>query len=240
MSGDPALELVRCAAAVGAAIDAVLDPLAALGRTAARHLPAPGRRSSTADDLAFLRPSIHALLREGPAGLHGAGVVAQPSHPADAAIHLEWWEREGGLLRPRPSNLDLHDERFSDHPRSPWFTVPRDEGRGVIDGPYVDLHGDGLYVMTFVLPVDVDGAFAGVVAGDVAVNTFARPIVPVLRRLGGAAVVTAEGRVVVATTPEWAVGALVGDTPPPGSHMERIAVSTPVAQWRVLRSVRDV
>ncbi|MFD5552551.1 cache domain-containing protein [Streptomyces sp. NPDC127068] len=137
--------------------------------------------------------------------------------------------RRGGPLLP---DLDPDSDHYYDYTGLRWFTVPRDQRRPTVCGPYVDLHGSDSYVFTFALPLTVAGEFFGVVAGDVLVSTLARLLVPPLLQLGGEAAVTnEEGRVIATTTPSLAVGALAA-TPPAGGRRSGLRVAG--AEWNVL------
>ena len=74
-------------------------------------------------------------------------------------------------------------------------------------GPYVDLHGTDLYVLTFARPLVVDGTFVGVVGADMPMSGFEQLAMAALKQPGCDAVaITGEGRVLATNTPVWAVG----------------------------------
>ncbi|MGW4912799.1 cache domain-containing protein [Streptomyces sp. NPDC004270] len=220
-------------------MESVFSALAVLEAEARERLSAVGRKGGHpgTSDLAAVRPTIQNLLREQSDRFNGTGVVMAPDALADAAFHLEWWQRTGDQnSRPLRLNLDPRSESFYDYTLKPWFVIPRDEGHGTVMGPYVDLHCAGLYILTFTRPLTVHGEFVGVVGADVPVAAFEQIVIPSLKHLGGdAVVVTSEGRVLAANTPVWAVGEMARDLLGHEAGVERAAVRTPEVDWSVIR-----
>jgi len=239
MTSTPTTGIVQCSDSVQEAVESVFSALAVLEDAARARLSAAGRRgwSLGTGDLATLRPTIQTLLREQGERFNGTGVVMAPDALADAAFHLEWWQRSGEQgPRPLRLNLDPRSESFYDYTLKPWFVIPRDEGHGTVMGPYVDLHCAGLYILTFTRPLTVDGEFVGVVGADVPVAAFEQIVVPSLKHLGGEAVViTDEGRVLAANTPTWAVGEIARELLGRTAGIERAAVRAPQVDWSVIR-----
>jgi hypothetical protein len=239
MTSTPATGIVQCSESIRDAVETVFSALAVLETEARERLSAArlkGRRPE-ASDLAAVRPTIQALLRGQGERFNGTGVVMAPDALADAAFHLEWWQRTGDQgSRPLRLNLDPRSESFYDYTLKPWFVIPRTEGHGTVMGPYVDLHCAGLYILTFTRPLTVHGEFVGVVGADVPVAAFEQIVVPSLKHLGGeAVVVTSEGRVLAANTPTWAVGEMARELLGHGAGVEREAVRAPEVDWSVIR-----
>ncbi|MEV7976887.1 cache domain-containing protein [Streptomyces sp. NPDC086519] len=239
MTSTPSTGIVQCSRSVREAVDAVFSALDVLEAEARTRLSSGGRRGRHpgTNDLAALRPTLKALLRERGEMFNGTGVVMAPDALDDAAFHLEWWQRTGeGDPRPLRLNLDPRSESFYDYTVKPWFVIPRDEGHGTVMGPYVDLHCAGLYILTFTRPLIMHGEFLGVVGADVPVAAFEQLVVPSLKHLGGEAVViTAEGRVLAANTPTWAVGEIARELLVRAAGVERAAVRAPEVDWSVIR-----
>ncbi|RJQ79638.1 cache domain-containing protein [Amycolatopsis panacis] len=149
----------------------------------------------------------------------GAGFVSAPQVLTDQEFGFEWWTR----LRDEESepeqlfiSLDPESAQFLDYTRQSWFTVPRDSGRRHINGPYVDYLCTDEYTLTFTVPVACEGRFAGVVGADVYVREFERTVSRRLRSLGRkAALLNAQGRVIVSNTVRQATGSLVRDVDVP-------------------------
>ncbi|WP_410663170.1 cache domain-containing protein [Amycolatopsis sp. lyj-84] len=169
---------------------------------------------ATADDLTRLRPQVFDVL----GGLVvGAGFISAPNALADQEFGFDWWT-ETGDAEPAQLviSLDPASDNFLDYTRQSWFTVPRDTGRRHINGPYVDYLCTDEYTLTFTVPVQRNGSFAGVVGADIHVREVERLLQPKLRALGGrAALVNAQGRVIVSNNARQATGSLVRDVDVP-------------------------
>jgi hypothetical protein len=203
----PGDEVVAQVSGIVEGVFAGLKPLLAAAETL---LAAPG--DTTGADLARLRPQVVELL----GGLVvGAGFIAAPRLLADQQFGFEWWtSAPSGTPTQLFISLDPASEYFLDYTRQSWFTVPRDTGRRHITGPYVDYLCTDEYTLTFTLPVRGAEAFAGVVGADVFVREFEHTTLPKLRALGAeqhsrAALVNAQGRVIVSTSARQATGSLV-------------------------------
>lgn len=161
-----------------------------------------------ADELDRLSPQV----RDALGGIViGAGFVCAPRTLSDQEFGFQWWETApGGPPTQLFISLDPASESFLDYTRQSWFTVPRDTGRRHITGPYVDYLCTDEYTLTFTIPVRRQGSFAGVVGADVYVREFERALRPVLRPLGSrAALVNAQGRVIVSNSIRQVTGSLV-------------------------------
>jgi hypothetical protein len=171
-----------------------------------------------ARDLDRLRPQVLGVL----GGLVvGAGFVSAARVLADQEFGFHWWEADPGAVPTQLFiSLDPASESFLDYTRQSWFTVPRDTGRRHITGPYVDYLCTDEYTLTFTLPVRRRGVFAGVVGADVYVREFERTLRPTLRALGSrAALVNAQGRVIVSNSIRQATGSLVREVDVPAWWM---------------------
>ncbi|MFF4117521.1 cache domain-containing protein [Streptomyces sp. NPDC001714] len=239
MTSTPATGIDRCSTSIRDAVDSVYSALAVLEADARARLTTAirkGRKPATGD-VASLRPTIQALLRGQGDAFNGTGVVTAPGILADATFHMEWWQRvDEKDSRPLRLNLDPRSESFYDYTLKPWFVIPRDEGHGTVMGPYVDLHCAGLYILTFTRPLTVDGEFVGVVGADVPVAAFEQIVVPSLKHLGDEALlITGEGRVLAANTPDWAVGEIARDLLSHTAGVEQATVRNPEVDWSVIR-----
>jgi hypothetical protein len=215
---------------VSALVEEVFDRLKPVLVAAESLLSSPVVR---AGDLDRLRgPAVDAL-----GGLVvGAGFVCAPFTLADQEFGFQWWTAQGQLF----ISLDPASESFLDYTRQSWFTVPRDTGRRHITGPYVDYLCTDEYTLTFTVPVRRRGAFAGVAGADVYVRDVERALRPKLRPLGSrAALVNAQGRVIVSNSVRQVAGSLVRavdvpawwmtQTPPGGGTTLRRCGDAPIA-----------
>ena len=215
----PGDEIVALVSGIVEGVFAGLKPLLAAVETL---LAAPG--DTSAADLDRLRPQVVELLD----GLViGAGFIAAPRLLADQQFGFEWWTNApSGTPTQLFISLDPSSEYFLDYTRQSWFTVPRDTGRRHITGPYVDYLCTDEYTLTFALPVrgetgSAEGpgsageaGFAGVVGADVFVREFEHATLARLHSLAvdrraRAALVNAQGRVIVSTSARQATGSLV-------------------------------
>jgi hypothetical protein len=172
----------------------------------------------------------------------GAGFVAAPGALTDQEFGFGWWTRDGDATEQLVISFDPASDEFLDYTRQSWFTVPRDTGRRHINGPYVDYLCTDEYTLTFTVPVSGPRAFAGVVGADIYVREFEHAVLPKLRALGEpAALVNAQGRVIVSTSARQATGSLVravdvpawwtsgSDSPRPSTTRLRRCGDTPIA-----------
>ncbi|MCU1722715.1 MULTISPECIES: cache domain-containing protein [unclassified Pseudomonas] len=195
-------------------------------------------RQPAAKDLASLRPAIdRQLLATGAFGC-GGGVIVEPNCLADREMHLEWWYlADGGKTLPLRPNFDRRRENYYDYTEMPWYRRPRDTGKSVVEGPYVDLYGTNLYVLTFTMPIMVQGRFIGVAGLDLSLHNVERLLVRSLMRLDHEAVLlSADGRVIASNTANWMVGDLVSTLL---SNMQldeiRLTLSESETGWSLVR-----
>lgn len=189
-------------------------------------------------DLALLRPAIdQQLLATGAFGC-GGGVIIEPGSLSDQAMHLEWWYlADAGKTLPLRPNFDRRRENFYDYTAAPWFSRPRDSGNSSVEGPYVDLYGTNMYVLTFTMPIFVQGRFVGVAGLDLSLHNVERMLVRSLMRLEHEAVlVSADGRVIASNTANWMVGDLAPRLLDPSlSHGVRVVLAEPEGGWSLIR-----
>lgn len=220
----------QAAAAVAAVVDrvfAVCDALAAAYVDLCASVPGPPRSA----DLAPLRDVVVDLLAGRPEVM-GLGAVVAPDLLADRDRWLEWYERGPHGLSRLLLDLDPAGEDFYDYPRMHWFAVPRDERRRAVSGPYVDFRGANRYVYTFASPAVGPDGFLGVGGADAAVELVEPLLLQALEPLDGdALVVTADRRVVVATTGRWTPGARLRSLPEPGPGWSAVVPVTDDLGW---------
>lgn len=166
----------------------------------------PLRRADIEPIAAVVRPLLEA---EG-TPLVGAGLVLAPDVLGEH--WMEWWHRGPGgvaaVRRLRPV-LDPAAENFYDYTLLPWFAVPRRTGARHVTGPYVDWLCTEEYTLTFTVPLRRGGEFLGVVGADIVNSWLERRLLPLLHRLRRpAALVNAEGRIVVANHPALVTGSV--------------------------------
>jgi hypothetical protein len=194
-------------------------------------LPFAQGASVAAADVAPIDGAVHQILDVPRSPLVGAGLVVAPGVLADARHWMQWWFRDGpgedgsgkdgtgedgpGEARRLRPELDVEEESFYDYTVLPWFAVPRETGRRHVTGPYVDWLCTQEYTLTFTTPLfgihpERGRCHLGVVGADIVASWLERRLLPLVHRVDDpAALVNAEGRVVVANRPELVTGAVV-------------------------------
>lgn len=195
-------------------------------------------RQPAVKDLALLRPVIdEQLLATGAFGC-GGGVIVEPGCMADREMHLEWWYlADGGKTLPLRPNFDRRRENFYDYTSMPWYARPRDSSSSSVEGPYVDLYGTNMYVLTFTMPIIVEGDFIGVAGLDLSLHNVEKMLIRSLMGLANEAVlISTEGRVIASNTANWMVGDLAPRLldPRPMQGL-RLVLDEPDAGWSLVR-----
>lgn len=169
-----------------------------------------GSPRAHAADLEKLRPTVFDALGGHEGLVVGAGFIAAPHTLADQELGFQWWTTHpDGKPTQLFISLDPTSEYFLDYTRQSWFTVPRDTGRRHVTGPYVDYLCSDEYTLTFTAPVKTE-RFVGVVGSDVFVREFEQTLQQGLASIPGqAALVNAQGRVIVSNSARQVTGSLV-------------------------------
>ncbi|MEL7939077.1 cache domain-containing protein [Pseudomonas delhiensis] len=188
-------------------------------------------------DLASLRPLIEGCLTQPGACLQGCGVVLQPGVLRDQEMYLEWRQLgAGGRSVPLSLNFNRRSENFYDYCAMPWFAIPRDSGRSSVVGPYVDLYGQDMYILTFSRPLLLEGRFLGVAAADIALNRFERVVTAKLMRLEHEALIlSGEGRVVAANTANFIAGEIASLGLATDARCQRANLAEQSAHWTLVQ-----
>lgn len=227
-------ELAAAAGRVRAAVEEMFRRIAPIGAAfaAQRRACLAAGTELTPDRLTGVREIIWRQLGLLPAA-DGAGVVAAPGVVGGRQRHLEWWQRGAsgengadGYARIRlnldPESVDLYDYLDMD-----WFTVPREQGRRYVYGPFIDFSGADRSILAMTIPIPdlADGEFLGVAGADIRMSQLEPALLAILRGLAAPVVlVTAERRVVAANTPRWIPGTRL-DRLPRAGHDEFTAVT---------------
>ncbi|MCU1717161.1 cache domain-containing protein [Pseudomonas sp. 5P_3.1_Bac2] len=194
-------------------------------------------RQPDARDLALLRPAIEQMLQACGTFGCGGGVVVEPGCLGDRKMHLEWWHLvDGGKTLPLRPNFDRNRENFYDYTEMLWYSRPRDLGKSVVEGPYIDLYGTNMYVLTFTVPMYVQGRFIGVAGLDLSLHNVERLLIQSLMRLENEALLlAADGRVIASNTPNWMIGDLAQSLLQLAPELaERRPLGAPDAGWSLV------
>ncbi len=156
-------------------------------------------------DLGDMRPLIESRLSTHP-HFDGAGLVVDPAAVRGTTRYQEWWRPTGdGNYAPLDVNTRLGGEPY-DYTTMSWF-VGAAQGRNSVRGPYVDLAGADLYILTFAVPAQHDGRFIGASAADVTVADFESLLIAELSSLETQlVVVNSADRVVISNSPDHSPG----------------------------------
>ena len=156
-------------------------------------------------------------------------MVLEPGVLTDCDMYCEWRHLVG---EGRPAQLDLNFNRSSEsyynYRDMPWFTQPRENGKSVVEGPFIDLYGQDAYILTFSQALFSKDSFIGIAGADVDLGRFERILVPSLLNLNHEALLVNEsGRVLATNNTRWLPGERFQD-PEAGLDTERHV--TPLAQ----------
>ncbi|TDF84576.1 cache domain-containing protein [Pseudomonas sp. H9] len=235
--------LCACARQLNSTLESIFSQVRQLvdeAQTLWERVLAEGRQP-TAKDLASLRPAIdQQLLATGAFGC-GGGVILEPGVLSDQHMHLEWWYlADAGKTLPLRPNFDRRRENFYDYTAAPWFSRPRESGNSSVEGPYVDLYGTNMYVLTFTMPIFVQQRFIGVAGLDLSLHNVERMLVRSLMRLEHEAVlISADARVIASNTTNWMVGDLAPRLLDPAlNEGERLVLAEPEGGWSLIRLPR--
>lgn len=177
---------------------------------------ADGLRTDRAlSGLSGVEPLVRSAIGAAGSRVQGAGFVPAIGLLEPERWWLEWFVREDdGRVGRLEVQRDPTAIGFYDYAHSPWYAVPQASHRRHITGPYVDNLCTDDYTLTFTQPLVIDGEFLGVSGADVGVRTAERELLPILRSVTPrAAVVNADGRVLVSNTGALMCGDLVGTEP---------------------------
>lgn len=159
------------------------------------------------DDI--VRPYAATTLSETRIPVYGAGFIAAIGLLRDARGHLSWWqgpEREQLSLA-----WSIINKEHLDYSEFEWYRVPMITGQAHLSGPSVDYLCSDEYTMTIATPVTIRGAFAGVAALDLLVDSVERQLVPLLlQEVDRATLINSSDRIIVSTDPGLAAGDSIG------------------------------
>lgn len=157
---------------------------------------------------------LRRVVEEDPDLVRGAGIAFAPGLLRDKPLWLNWWDsEEPRQLAFKEHTFNATALRYYDYARMPWFRQPLDQGTFTAYGPYLDQGGIDRVTVTVGLPV-LQSAFTGSVVGaDLRMKgiedaVFAGRHAADARR--GAALLNADGRVVVSSLPRCFPGMRLG------------------------------
>ena len=182
------------------------------------------RGAAVREDLTALRPGITGLLQQHGALVKGAGVIFVPGVLADAPRWIEWWWwRASSAPEALRVNLDPEVPDHYDYLSAEWYRIPVNSGVRHVTGPYVDYECTNEYAVTLSLPVTLDGRIVAVAGSDLVVSGLEERVLPRMCKMARPlALINAQGRVVLSSSPDWTPGML---HPSAGSMRSEIEVA---------------
>ncbi|MFJ4026793.1 cache domain-containing protein [Paenarthrobacter sp. NPDC089989] len=145
--------LQRTAQAISTSVGRVfegLEEIAASVSAVAASAPGTPRRSA----YSYLKADFAAFIGSHSALIGGAGIAYAPGSLPEAHLWLEWWRAGQGAGEPRFVTHDLNSEslNYYDYTSREWFTAPSESGHSVAVGPYVDIGGINVNLITLSAP----------------------------------------------------------------------------------------
>ncbi len=208
------------AANIAALFESVFGELDTLSsRISSTLIETRGSRSHFVEaDLKKVKPITLAFLAKHEF-VAAAGVILSPGTIDPSRGTIEWWRHsDSGTNSKVVFNLTPETGSFYDMETLSWFYNTVQAGTRAITGPYVDYGGLDQYIMTLTFPLDLGTNVTGMVGCDIEVGSIEAIIVPMLRRIpADAALLNADGRVILGNSGQFLVGTRVRTTPPDGA-----------------------
>lgn len=147
------MALRRTAEAISSSVGGVLDDLekvaTAVSGVADGEQGIP-RRSA----YSFLKKDLAEFINRHSTLIVGAGIAYAPGSLPEAPLWLEWWRAAQAAGQPRFVTHDLNPEslNYYDYTAREWFAAPSSTGHPVAVGPYVDIGGINVNIITLCVP----------------------------------------------------------------------------------------
>jgi len=228
--------LLRCAERINASLSGVFSRIDRLSQATLqiwRGLPsAPSAR----DMVAGVRPLIDKTLRDADGLLQGGGIILEPGTLQDKEMYAEWrCLNQAGRITQLALSFNRKSESYYDYRNMPWFTRPQQSGRSSITGPYIDLYGQDMNILTFTSPLHLDGRFIGIAGIDIISSRFEAILIAHLVRLPHEAlIISEEDRVIAANSAGFVAGELFGQGGFHGGQSRRIEIGEGRARWGLI------
>lgn len=145
--------LRRTALAISSSVGSVFEDLEKIGASVSGVARAgqgvPGRSA-----YAFLKKDLAEFISRHSALIVGAGIAYAPGSLPEAPLWLEWWRGAQAAGGPRFVTHDLNPDslNYYDYTTREWFTAPSASGSPVAVGPYVDIGGINVNIITLCVP----------------------------------------------------------------------------------------
>lgn len=175
---------------------------------------ARGKRADISErDLKAVKASADEFLAKH-ATPEAAGIIVRPGL-VGVDGDIEWWKREpNGESRKVLFTLTPQTAGYYDFEALEWFRNVIETGRPTITGPYVDYAGMDQYILTLTVPFRHNGEIVGAAGCDIEHGELESALMPMLRRIDAdAALVSANGRIVLGNSGRFLVGNRVTELP---------------------------
>lgn len=164
----------------------------------------------------LIEDDVRKILSGASRPIYGAGYCAS-GDIVSTGNPLAWWQGPDRALL--ASSTFGPGQAAIDLARLEWYRVPHSSGQQHVAGPFVDYLCSNEITVTTSLPLELDGAFSGVMCADILVSSLEEVLLPGLAELPGAVVVNNSGRVAVSTLADYETGDRLLDwNPEAGGH----------------------
>lgn len=228
----------QLATELAARFDRIFGSLGVLGvHTTALLEPRFGRHEIgpfDQGDITRMRDLAYAMLDSNPV-VAGAGTIFDPARVAVADQCIQWHVRGKDGYEPYQFDFDPASPSYYDFLQLPWYSVPRDEHRAIVYGPYLDYLGVDEFILTCSIPLMFGGRFAGAATCDIGYSEFERTFLELARGIDAQlALVNLDGRICCTTSSRF----LPGDEYVPANDITVIDLPTSVPTLRVISAPR--
>ena len=144
--------LQRTAEAISQGVGSVFEDLERVAASVS-GVASSGQGVPRRSAYAFLKKELADFISRHSDLIVGAGIAYAPGSLPEAHLWLEWW-RGASSGPPRFVTHDLNPEslNYYDYTTREWFTVPSQSGHPVAVGPYVDIGGINVNIITLCAP----------------------------------------------------------------------------------------
>jgi hypothetical protein len=209
---EPPMEaLERTATTLSSSINGLftdLEKIADAVTAVANAAPGAPRRS----EFLFLKQELADFIKLNSDLINGAGIAYATGSLPETPHWLEWWrdQPKGG---PRFVTHDLNPDslNYYDYTTREWFTLPASTGQPVAVGPYVDLGGINVNIITLCVPAPTPQG-THVLGSDLTLAKLERVFLRALQLREPAVVLLGpNGRVIASNNARIATGTLLRD-----------------------------
>jgi len=228
--------LLRCALRINASLNRVFSRIDNIAQATLQIWQRLATTPSARDIVAGIRPLIDQTLHDADGQLQGGGIILEPGTLQDKAMYAEWrCLNQAGRITQLALSFNRKSESYYDYRNMPWFTRPQQTGRSSVIGPYIDLYGQDMNILTFSSPLHLDGRFIGIAGIDIISSRFEAILITHLLQLPHEAlIISEEDRVIATNSADYLAGEILRQ----GSHhhapSRRIAISPNHARWGVI------